>query len=83
MNTQDEINLLKQTIINLENELQQTKEHLKKYTAPASNKIYYEKHKDEIKDRNYKKNSPEKRVEYNKRAYQKRKEKQKLMEENI
>ena len=33
-------------------ELQATKEHLKKYTAPASSKVYYEKHKEEVKRRN-------------------------------
>jgi len=35
----------------LEEELQATKEHLKKYTAPASSKLYYEKHKEEQKQR--------------------------------
>ena len=37
---------MEEHISNLETELQATKEHLKKYTAPASNKVYYEKHKD-------------------------------------
>ena len=32
----------------LKEELEATKEHLKKYTAPASNKVYYEKHKCKI-----------------------------------
>ena len=36
----------------LEEELQATKEHLKKYTAPASRKAYYEKNKNK---ENYKK----------------------------
>ena len=35
----------------LKEELQSTKEHLKKYTAPASSKVYYEKHKEEQKQR--------------------------------
>ena len=64
----------------LEEELQATKEHLKKYTAPASSKLYYEKHKEEQKQRvkeyqkrtNYKsdyKPSPEQKKEYNRREY--------------
>ena len=73
----------------LKEELQATKEHLKKYTAPASRKEYYEKNKDVIKEQNRKykettnyKSTPEQRKEYNKRAYLKRKEKlQKEMEE--
>jgi len=68
----------------LETELQATKEHLKKYTAPASNKVYYEKHKDEHKQRvseykkktNYK-STPEQRREYNRQSYLRRKEKMK------
>ena len=70
---------LKQRIVELE-------EHLKKYTAPASSKVYYEKHKEEQKQRvkeyqkrtNYKsdyKPTPEQRKEYNRREYLKRKEK--------
>ena len=35
----------------LKEELQSTKEHLKKYTAPASSKVYYEKHMEEQKQR--------------------------------
>jgi hypothetical protein len=68
----------------LEEELQATKEHLKKYTAPSYKKEYYEKNKDTIKERNanYKKNTnykyeptPEKKKEYARRAYLKKKEK--------
>ena len=33
----------------LKDELQETKEHLKKYTSPIQNKIYYEKNKDKHK----------------------------------
>ena len=73
----------------LKGELQATKEHLKKYTAPASNKVYYEKHKDIHKHRvsEYKKKTnykptPEQVKLYNQRAYLKRKETlQKEMEE--
>jgi hypothetical protein len=66
----------------LKEELQSTKDHLKKYTSPASNKVYYEKHKDEHKQRvseykkrtNYK-STPEQRKEYNRQSYLRRKEK--------
>ena len=73
----------------LKEELQSTKEHLKKYTAPSSSKVYYEKHKEEQKQRvrtykektNYKA-TPEQKKEYNKQAYLRRTEKlQKELEE--
>jgi len=71
----------------LKEELQATKEHLKKYTAPASSKVYYEKHKEAQKQRvriykettNYKP-TPEQKKEYNKQSYLKRKEKLKEMQ---
>jgi hypothetical protein len=70
----------------LKEELQATKEHLKKYTAPASSKVYYEKHKEAQKQRvkeyqqktNYKSDynpTPEQKKIYARRAYLKRKEK--------
>ena len=68
----------------LEDEVQQLKEKLKNYTAPKRSKTFYENHKEEIIKRvkehkqitNYTYEvSPEKRKEYNKIAYQKRKEK--------
>jgi hypothetical protein len=83
-------NLLKDRILILENELKDTKEHLKKYTAPSNMKKYYQNHKEEIikKVKEYKEKNnykpiidKEKRKEYNKIAYQKRKEKNKF--ENI
>ena len=74
----------------LKNELEETKAHLKKYTAPASSKKYYQEHKEEHKQRvreyqkrtNYKSESKhipstEQRKEYNRRAYLKKKEKEK------
>jgi hypothetical protein len=78
-------------ILYLENELNQTKEHLKKYTAPSNMKKYYENHKEEIKQKvkEYKINTnyvvPKEVIkERNKRAYQKRKEKlEKEKTENI
>ena len=68
----------------LEEELHATKELLKKYTASSYSREYYEKNKDAIKERNanYKKNTnykyeptPEKKKEYARRAYLKKKEK--------
>ena len=66
----------------LKEELQATKEHLKKYTAPVSRKIYYEKNKEVIKERVKKYNedkhykpTPEQKKEYNRQSYLKRKEK--------
>ena len=70
----------------LKGELHQTKEHLKKYTAPIRNKTYYENNKEEHKKKvkeyqkliNYKSNyvaSPEQKKEYARRSYLKRKEK--------
>lgn len=35
----------------LKNELEETKAHLKRYTAPASSKKYYQEHKEEHKQR--------------------------------
>ena len=68
----------------LETELVETKEHLKKYTAPTRGKKYYEKNKDKLLE-NMKANppSPEQIKEKNKRAYLKRKEKMKLEMEKI
>ena len=73
----------------LKEELQSTKEHLKKYTSPQSSKVYYEKHKEVVKERVKKcrekttyTSTPEQRKEYNKQAYLRRKEKtQKDLEE--
>ena len=79
-----EINMLKAELEKTKNELIETKEHLKKYTAPPTMKKYYQNHKEEIikKVKEYKEKNnykpiidKEKRKEYNKIAYQKRKEK--------
>ena len=85
MNPQDEINLLKQTIINLENELQQTKEHLKKYTAPARNRNRYNPEKTKIYQANI---TDDKKKQYARQAYLNKKEKikkerEKSLNENI
>jgi hypothetical protein len=77
--------------IKLAEELQATKSHLKKYTAPASRKEYYEKNREiekqrakEYKERTNYKPTPEQKKEYNKQAYLRRKEKlQKEHEANL
>ena len=83
MDTDEKMKVLEEENARLKEELQTTKEHLKKYTAPASRKVYYENNKEAIKERNRKykettnyKSTPEKRNEYNKQAYLRRKEKQ-------
>jgi 5-methylcytosine-specific restriction endonuclease McrA len=48
MDYQLRIKELEEENAKLKEELHATKEHLKKYTAPASSKIYYEKHKEDI-----------------------------------
>jgi len=70
-------------------EIQELKEHLKKYTAPKRNKTFYENHKEDIikkvkeyrKNHSVKKPSQDKIKEYSRRAYLKKK--QKLQENNI
>jgi hypothetical protein len=66
----------------LEEELFDTKEHLKKYTAPSFKKQYYQEHKEEIKQKvkEYKEKTnyviPKEVIkERNKRAYIKKKDK--------
>ena len=70
------IKMLEEENLNLKSELEYTKEHLKKYTAPSRHKIYYENHKEELlsKQKTYIV-SPEKKKEYARRAYLKKKEK--------
>ena len=74
----NENNELKQKILLLQLELEQTKEHLKQYTAPSRSKKYYEKNKEEIKQKvkAYKQTknytyevSSEKKKEYARTAY--------------
>jgi hypothetical protein len=67
----------------LEAELITTKEHLKKYTAPASRKEYYENNKEAILEKmKIKPASQEKRKEYNRISYLRKKEQlKKEMEE--
>ena len=76
--------LLEEENKKLRDEITAVKEHLKKYTEPARNKTFYENHKEELLEK-MKANpiSSEKRKEINKRAYQKRKEKEKELDINI
>ena len=74
----DEPNL-QEKIKLLEEENKELKEKLKKYTAPIRHKNYYESHKNDIiqKTKEYKNLlTPEKKKEYARRAYLKKKEKQ-------
>ena len=66
-------------------ELQETKQHLKKYTAPAYKKEYYENNKEEIKEKikEYRQNNQpteEQKKKWARTAYLKKKEK--IKEEN-
>jgi hypothetical protein len=72
----DIITKLEEQIKQLTDELNETKEHLKKYTAPSRSKTYYENHKEELLEK-MKQYTPskEKIKEKNKKAYLKRKEK--------
>jgi hypothetical protein len=70
MNNEDLLNKIK----SLEQELEKTKEHLKKYTAPKRNKKFYESHKEELLQKMKENPIPsEKRKEYNKKYYLKKK----------
>ena len=51
METENEL-LLKQKIHSLEQEIEQLKEHLKKYTAPSRSKLFYENHKSTVLQKN-------------------------------
>ena len=76
MDKDDIISELQEKVYKLEEELQSTKEHLKRYTAPASRREYYQKNKELVKERISKcRPTPEQRKEYNRMAYLKRKEK--------
>jgi hypothetical protein len=84
-----ELELLKNKIKFLEDENILLKEHLKKYTAPSRSKSYYENHKEEIKQKvkDYKENTKytptqEQKREWAKRAYLKKKEKNKEEQNN-
>jgi len=68
--------LQEEKIIALEEELEKTKEHLKKYTAPSYKKIYYENNKEKLLEKmKLNPTPPDKRKEYNRQSYLRRKEK--------
>ena len=67
--------ILEETIKKLSDELTETKEHLKKYTAPLRSKTFYDNHREEILEKKKEPKAKEQRKEINKRAYLKRKEK--------
>lgn len=71
----NKIKFLEEENIKLKLELEDTKEHLKKYTAPERSKKYYENHKEKLLQK-MKDNpiSSDKRKEYNKNYYLKKKE---------
>ena len=48
METETKIKELEDELEKTRKELNETKEHLKKYTAPSRSKTYYENHKEEI-----------------------------------
>ena len=73
--------LLEEENKRLRDELIAVKEHLKKYTAPARSKTFYDNHKEEILEKKRDPKLKEQRKEINKRAYQKRKEKEKELEQ--
>jgi hypothetical protein len=76
MDATDRIKELEEELEFLKKELVETKEHLKKYTAPSRSKTYYENHKNELLEKMKKnKQTPEQIKERNKKAYLKRKEK--------
>jgi len=81
----DETQLLKKENEELKNKVIELEERLKKYTAPARSKIYYENHKEELLEKMKKyKPTPEQIKEKNRKAYLKRKEKlEKEKNENI
>ena len=79
MNNEDKIKLLEEELEKTKQELIETKEHLKKYTAPTRSKTYYENHKEEILERVKKYPLTKEQIkEKNKKALLKRK----LKEEN-
>ena len=76
MDNEEKIKELEEKNAKLQEELQATKEHLKKYTSPASRKIYYENNKEHILEKMKANPTPaEKRKEYNRKTYLRRKEK--------
>ena len=80
---EEKYKLLEEENKRLRDELTAVKEHLKKYTAPARSKTFYENHKEEILEKKRDPKLKEQRKEINKRAYQKRKEKEQEKEQEL
>jgi len=82
MSDENRIEELTKRCAALEAELKETKEKLKKYTAPERNREFYKLHKEEMLNRNKEyyreKVTPEKRKEYARTAYLNQKEKKRL-----
>ena len=77
----EDVGALKKEIEELRGKVAELEEKLKKYTAPARSKKFYENHKEELLEKMKKyKPSPEKRKEINRKAYLKRKEKMEKIE---
>jgi hypothetical protein len=77
----NKIKILEEENDKLKIELAETKEHLKKYTAPKRSKKYYETHKEELLQQMKMNPIPsDKRKEYNKNYYLKKKETQNIKE---
>ncbi len=79
-----QLNLKIVIIDKLNLEIEELKEHLKKYTAPKRSKTYYEKNKEKIIEK-IKANKPssEKTKEYNKKSYENRKQKKQAEQNKI
>ncbi len=78
----DKVQLLQKENEELRNKVIELEERLKKYTAPARSKTYYENHKEELLEKMKKyKPTTEQIKEKNRKAYLKRKEK--LENENL
>jgi len=77
----NKIKILEEENDKLKIELAETKEHLKKYTAPKRSKKYYETHKEDLLQKMKMNPIPsDKRKEYNKNYYLKKKETQNIKE---
>ena len=48
MEKENRIQSLEEELEKIKKELNETKEHLKKYTAPSRSKTYYENHKEQL-----------------------------------
>ena len=77
----NKLKILEEENNKLKIELAETSEHLKKYTAPKRSKKYYENHKEELLQKMKINPIPsDKRKEYNKNYYLKKKETQNIKE---